>query len=311
MANLDWLGTDAGKSVLNAAGAGLGAWGQAQANKANQQSNAAQLRMSDYYNRQNMLANRASGVLNADPLGADQQYAQRNALLSSILGNYKRSTPGNGAVAGAMGAGSGLTQMMGSLDPSMVNSMFGPQSTMAAITQRHKDLTNLDPRAAQADLGSLYGNEAAAPYVKQMQDWAAAAQHADDQTRAQYESQINALIQQQAANDKPGGFWHNLAKVAAVGGGLAATLMTGGAASPLLIAGIGAGSGALGAWGNGSNPLMGAIIGGAGAYGGAKLGAPGTLTKAVPTTIQPRLPAASLGADVLPTARNKPTYPRL
>lgn len=299
----DFMKGPGGAAAVNAVGGGLSAWGQAQSDKANRQQSAAQsaaqLRQQDYWNQQSQDTQRANGVLNADPLGADQTYAQRNALLHSILSNPRRSAPGDPGVAQAMGSGSGLTQMFANLDPNTIN-MFGPQATMSAITQRHQNLTNLDPRAATPDLTSMYGADAQ-PYVTQMQAYAHAAQNADAQTRAAYDAEITKLINEMAQKEGQPGFWHKLAKVAGVVGGIAATVMTGGTTSPLLIGALGAASGAASSWGSGSNPLMGAIIGGGTAYGGAKLAGPSTsIPNASDIGTINKLPGASLGYGYKP-----------
>ncbi len=68
------------------------------------------------------------------------------------------------------------------------------------------------------------------------------------------------------------GFWHKFAIYAAIAGAGVATAMTAGGASPLLVAAIGAGSGAAGGWGSGGGTraaLTGAALGGAGGYLGA------------------------------------------
>lgn len=265
----NWFGSPGGQGITNAVGAGLSAYGAFQSDGANRKQNASQVAaqqaQQDYWNRQGQNTQRASGVLAADPLGADQRYAQHNALLSAILPNLRnmRSQPGDADVAAAMGASRGGVMNAlptGGLGPETTN-LFGPQATMAAITQRHQELSNLDPNAPTADLGSLYGAENAAPYVQQMQQWAQAAQSADANERQAYEQRINALIQQQAQKDKPGGFWHKLAQVAGMVGGIAAMAIPG--LQPVGALAIGAASGAAGAWGRGGNPLMGAIVGGA------------------------------------------------
>lgn len=265
----NWFGSPGGQGITNAVGAGLSAFGAFQSDGANRKQNAsqfaAQQAQQDYWQRQNQNNQRASGVLAADPLGADQRYAQKNALMSAILPNLRnfKSQPGDPDVAAAMGGNRGGVMNAlptGGLGPETTN-LFGPQATMASITQRHQELSNLDPNAPTSDLGSLYGAEAAAPYVQQMQQWAQAAQTGDAQTRQAYEQRINALIQEQAQKDKPGGFWHKLAQVAGMVGGVAAMAIPGLQGVGALA--LGAASGAAASWGGGGNPLMGAIVGGA------------------------------------------------
>lgn len=280
-----WMGSDGGRAITNAVGAGLQVYGNGQQNKQNAQQQAQQFaansRQQDYWSQQAQNTSRASSVLAADPLGADQKYAQRNALLSAILPNMRnfRSQPGDPGIAAAMGGDRGGVMNAlpaGGLDPNMINAMFGAQSTMGAITQRHQNLTNLDPRAATPDLTSMYG-EQAGPAMQQLQQYAQQAQSADASQRAAYEQQMNQLIQQQAQQDKPGGFWHKLAKVAGTVGAIAALAIPG--IGPLAAAGIGAASGAAASWGSGSNPLMGGVIGGAAGY--ANGGSPNPVPRAL------------------------------
>lgn len=277
---LAFLGTPGGQAVTGFAGAGLSALGNAQEANANRQQNATQYAATsaqNQFNADRADANaKATGVLNADPLGADQKYAQRNALASAILPQLRnaRSTPGDAGVAGAMGSRTGgLSNILpqGGLDPAMVKSMFGTDATASAIAQRHNEINSLDPNAAQPDMAVLFG-PAGAPYQAQMKDWASKLQNASAQTRAAYDAQMKGYIDHMVSQEsESGGFWHTFAKIAGVVGAAAATIMTAGGASPLLVGAVGAGAGASSAFGNNSNPLMGAIMGGATSYAGAKV----------------------------------------
>lgn len=281
----NFMQSPGGAAAINAVGGGVSAYGQYQQNQQNQKQNAQQFAanaaQTDYWNRQNQNSQRAAGVLGADPLGADQSYAQKQALMAAILPQLRNahSTPGDPNIAAAMGSHTGGFRIPeGGFDPMMVAGLYGNNATMGAITQRHKELSNLDPNAPTADLGSMYGDEAK-PYIAQMSQWAQAAQAGDANERANYEQKINALIQENLKKEQGSGFWHKFAKIAGVVGAVAATVMTAGGASPLLVGAIGAGAGAASSWGGGGNPLTGAIIGGASGYGGAKLGGDNTLAK--------------------------------
>ena len=75
--------------------------------------------------------------------------------------------------------------------------------------------------------------------------------------------------------NKDSGILGKVAKAASIAAPIAATVLTGGAASPLMMAGIGAGTGALSSAANGGGwkgALTGAALGGATSFGGAKLG---------------------------------------
>lgn len=279
---LNFLSTPGGAAVTNFAGAGLQAYGQAKEAAANRQQSATQFAATSLQNQYNQdQANkitRASGVLNADPLGADQKYAQRNALMAAILPNLRntRSAPGDAAVAGAMGGSRGgfmNALPANGLDPAMIDSMFGNASTAQSIAQRHQEISSLDPNAPIPNLTPMYGQDAAAP-MAQMQQWASQLQSASAADRAKYDQAmqgyINQMVQQENAQNNSGGFWHKFAQIAGVVGAAAATIMTAGGASPLLAGAVGAASGAVGSAGSGQNPLMGAIVGGGTAYAGAK-----------------------------------------
>lgn len=283
---LDAIGSPGGQALAGMAGAGLTAWQNYQQDQQHLQQGAHQFAAQTLQGQYNADRNReqsaAQGVLNADPLGADQRYAQHNALMSAILPNLRnvQSHPGDAGVAAAMGGNrGGLMSAIpaGGFDPKMIEQKYGDASTMGAIAKRQNELTNLDSRAPQSNLQSMFG-DSAAPYQQQMSDWSTNLQKLQGQEKAAYEQQINAHINamvQQEQSSGGSGFWHKFAKIAGAVGLVAATVMTAGAATPLAAAGwaaLGAGAGAAQSWGSGGSPVMGAITGGAGAAlaGGAK-----------------------------------------
>lgn len=284
---LDYLSTPGGAALINAAGGGLAAYGQYQQNQGNQKQQALQFAATSLQQQrqqdQNNQMTRAAGAIQADPLGADQKFAQHNALLDAILPGMRnqQSHPGDPAISQAMGTRTGGVNSVipqAGFDPNMVKSMFGPESTMNSIVQRHQDISNLDPTSAQPNLSSMYGNDpTAAAAQTQMKDWASKLQTAQGAEKQQYESQmqnyVNQMIQQEG-NDGSG-FWHKFAKIAGYVGLATAVVLTAGAATPLAAAGfaaLGAASGAAQSWGSGGSPLQGAITGGLGTAVGGKIG---------------------------------------
>lgn len=279
---LQFLGTPGGQAVTGLAGQGLSAYGAYQQNQQQQQQSANQFAATSAQNQFNAdrtdANQKATGVLNADPLGADNRFAQKNALNAAILPNLRNahSTPGDSGVASAMGSRTGgISNILpeGGLDPAMIQSMFGPQATMGAITQRHQEINSLDPNAAQPNLSTMFNSADAAPYQAQMKDWASKLQTATAEQRSAYDAQMKGYIDHMVEQESnTGGFWHKFAQIAGVVGAAAATIMTAGAAAPLTgmalagMAGLGAASGAATAWGSGSSPLMGAIGGGTGPF---------------------------------------------
>lgn len=278
---LSFLSTPGGGALTNLVGSGLQAYGQYQQQQQQLKQSAAQFAANSTQNqfnadRQDQLA-RAAGVLNADPLGADQKLAQHNALLSAILPNLKNTNSGFGS-ANRGGIMAALPQ--NGFDPAMVNQNFGPGATAAAIAQRHQEINSLDPNAATPNLQSLFGNDPAVQkYQPMINQWAQELQQKQGADKAAFEQKLQGYINQMALDeqkqgDSGGGFWSKFAKIASVVGAGVATVMTAGGASPLLAGAIAAGSGAVGGAANGggaSGALQGAILGGATNYLGGKL----------------------------------------
>ena len=243
---------------------------------------------------------RAAGVLEANPLGAMQGYAQKQALQAAILGmlqNFKGYQPG-----GAIGA---ATPAMPKFDFSGVSALYSPDATMAALSQRQQDLSTLNPSAAQYDLSTLYGG-AAQPWMDKNTAHAQNAQAQMTASNGALQDQLSQAIrggidtdnarfeqlmkQQQAQQQKSSGgsgFLGGLLKVAAP----FAALIPG--VGPLAAVGISTGANALGtklqggSWGDAAKSgVMGAATGALGAKlgGTAKptLSTPGATSKALP-----------------------------
>ena len=138
------LNSPAGAAGIQAAGAGLAAYGANKNAAASRQQNAHQF-AADMAQRQleadqQDQRTRAAGVLDAAPLGAEQSFAQKQALLHSILGatrNYS-AVPGDPAVAAAMGSTNqgGMRLPEGGFDPGMLERLFGDEATQASIAAR-------------------------------------------------------------------------------------------------------------------------------------------------------------------------------
>lgn len=281
-----FLASPTGQAATGMVGAGLSAYGQSQQADANRKQSAAQtaaqLIQNQYQNDQSNQISRANGVLNNDPLGANQKFAQKNALLNAILPNLRnvRSQPGDTGVAAAMGGSrGGIMDALGpnGLDPAMIQSMFGPTTTMGSIAQHQKELSTLDPNAPVQDMSSMFGS-AGADQTAQLQQFAQTLQSKQGADKAAYEQHLQQYIDQMAQKEQGDGFWHKFAKVAGIVGAGVATVMTAGGASPLLAAAVAAGSGAASGWGGGGGvkgALLGAAVGGAtaGLGGGAASGA--------------------------------------
>jgi hypothetical protein len=175
-----FLQSKGGATIAGAAGAGLTAYGVGQQQRAisdfNFRKKMLEIILRARQSDQKAALATATGSLNADPLGASQGYAQRNALMSAILPNLRpaQSRPGDPAVASAMRPAGGSMFQMGPVD----QRPFSPTATLQALARRDGEALNLNPFTPTTDLGSMYG-EAAEPYVdgvkrKQEQQQAAA-----------------------------------------------------------------------------------------------------------------------------------------
>lgn len=161
------VGSKGGQTLINAAGAGMAAYGQnkqAEADRAmTARQFAANMAQRQLESDRDFQQRGATAAANADPLGANQQFAQRNALLAAILPGLRNfsSTPGDPRVAAAMGKNSGgLRLPEGGLPPEMLERLFGDAATQASIAQRSKEISAINPNGPAANIESLYGQSA-------------------------------------------------------------------------------------------------------------------------------------------------------
>lgn len=265
-----------GPAAINAAGGALSAYGSYQQNQQQLAQNALQFAATQQQNQYNtekaQNAQNAAGVLGADPLGADQQFSQHNAMLAAILPGFNRGALSSAGSSGRLG-NMGVSQVQ--YDPEMVKAMFGPDATMNSIAQRHAELNNLDANAPTPNLTASYGTQGNAPAVQaNMQTYQTQLQGFNAQQKAAFETQMKSYTDQMVAQENQqndtGGFWHTFAKIAGVVGSVAAIALTGGiAGAPLMpvlgaiLGGASAGASALGNGASGGTALGSAIIGSA------------------------------------------------
>jgi hypothetical protein len=294
------LGSKGGQTALAAAGAGLQAYGQAQQLSQNKKLAAAQMKQqADQFaatqgenqlnSDRNFQAQQAQGALAASPLGANQNFAEKQAILKALLGGARNVSfsPGDASVAAAMGSRSGGMQLpAGGLDPAMMERLFGDNATQTSIAQREKQIGQVNPNNPTFNMGSLFGESADGSenaFTTDIRTANKTALDAQDAEHARQRAIIQAAIDDQvngatqAGQQAQGSSWKKkLAKAAILAGAVTATAMTGGAAAPLIGMAAGAGTGAIdGGW-------KGALMGGAtGALtGGLGGGAGGSVVKA-------------------------------
>ena len=282
LANIgNFLNTPAGQAGIGALGGLLAARDQnAQSDKqlaAEQGMSAQRLQADLLTQQQNDARQRQAAVLDASPLGANQNFAAQQALLSGIAGmagsgGFRPSDP---AVAAAMPTGGNLT-----LPPEVVAALqqaHGQQATAASIAQRQMDLTRMDPGRGDAGtldtlgLGDTSGlAEHLATFQKAQQDEAAASAQKREALMRALDNNPTQSTQPEAQKSTP--WWKKALKVASIAAPIVAAPFTGGTSLALIGAGAGAASSAL----NGGG-LKGAILGGTlgaatGGLGGAANG---------------------------------------
>jgi len=161
---LDILGSKGGQTAVNAVGAGLAAYGankQAEADRAmTEQQFAANMAQRQLENDQQNRMAQTTNAAAANPLGTEQNFAQKQAILKAILGNTQNFsiTPGDPRVAAAMGSMSGGARLpQGGFDPAMLDRLFGDAATQSSIAQHSKQIGQINPTAPVADLNTLFG----------------------------------------------------------------------------------------------------------------------------------------------------------
>lgn len=268
----NFLNSPGAAALINAAGGAATAYGNNQQSEAQRQQNASQFAATQLANQSQQDRTNAQAALT--PLGESQNFVARNSLLDSILPNLRNFD--YSSKSGHPTQGGFLPE--GGLDKGMIDSLYGSTPTLESLAQRSKQLSAINPQAPQENFGNLggYGDQKAQPFMDSTQKYQQIMQAAQGGQR----DQINQLLQQgldeENKSDNPSdGFWHKFAKWAGIAGAGVATVMTAGAASPLLAAAIGAGAGAASGWGSGGGAkgaLLGAGLGAAGpAIGSAGL----------------------------------------
>jgi hypothetical protein len=281
------------QTLIAAGGAGLQSYGASKSAGADREQNAQQFaaNMAQRQAENNMtdVRSRQIAAEGASPLGGDQQYAQRNAILQALLSNARNYsfTPGDPRVAAAMGNGNnpgGMRLPEGGLDPAMLQRLYGDASTQGAIAQHAKAVGQINPNAPPPDFHNLYGmgeQGTENPFMTDVRTSNDNARVAQEAERARSESVINRAIDEDVngtKQKKKGGILKKIAKYALMAAPIVAAPFTGGASLALIGAASGAAAGAMDGGG-----IKGALTGGA--LGAIPLGGGGLAKGAVKPTL--------------------------
>ncbi len=142
---LDFLGSPGGAAAIRAAGGAAAAYGQAQSADANRQVIGA-YRGAQVLQNESYLDRLAASAAQA-PIGESQSFVGRNSVLNVLLPTMRNFDSHTGQ---RPGRGSFLPE--GGLDPTMVNSLYGPGATLESLAQRGKQLAAVNPSAPQENL---------------------------------------------------------------------------------------------------------------------------------------------------------------
>lgn len=293
------LGSRTGQAAMTLGGGlltGMAASGDNAAARAqNAQQFAANARMDLAESDRSDARSRAVSAAQLSPLGENEEFASRQALARALLPTLRNAkmTPGDPAVAAAMGTSTGGFRLPeGGLPPEAM-AHFSEQATANAIARRAGMVANVDPNAPGVDFAGMgFGNDvatAAQGSADAYQNERLTAQQ-QERTRTQelLEAALNKDYTAQAAQKKnSGGFWRTLGKVASFAAPIVAAPFTGGTSLALIGAGAGAANAALSGKGLGGIAL-GAGMGALGTKGLA--GKPGALAS---KPLQPFSPYAA------------------
>lgn len=182
-----FLNSPAGSALINGAGQAFSAYGQGQEADANRGLTAAQFAAGQVASQSGQ--DRQNAQAAATPLGENQNFAAKNALLNAILPNMRNISYAKGSQPSAQG---GILPP-GGLDKGMVDSLYGSTPTLESLALRQKQTAAINPQAPQDNLGAYGGfGDKAAPYnagVKTYQDEQATKQ---DNQRSLIQQYINA-----------------------------------------------------------------------------------------------------------------------
>lgn len=225
---LEKMGSTGGQTLLSGLGGlfeGYGASKQADANRqAGAATTEAELRQRQFENQQNDLRARQMAAPGMLPMGAEQGFAQRQALAKALLGGARnvKFTPGDPDVASAMGSYTGGMRLPeGGFDPAMLERLYGDNATQASIAAYQKAVGQVNPNLKMLDLGTLFGNSVDGSENAFTTDVRTSNQNALNQQLDQSAKERQAVIQAlQAGQPKKGG------KAGSILGGIAKTAAT-------------------------------------------------------------------------------------
>ncbi len=245
-----------------------------------------------FYNQANM--DRATGrqaLLNASPLGAEQQLAYQMARargLSGVAENFQPVMPTSADIAGLIRP---TTNVLGAFTTPDFRQAISPEATARSIAERRKALAGVDPTFQFGSMGdyglpnlekevATYAQGVAADRLGRenllqdllLQQTKAAAAFPQTVAQAQGMQGVPPSQTTQAQKPKKNAWWKKVLNVAATAAPIVAAPFTGGTSLALIGAGAGALKGALS--GGAKGALTGAAMGAAtSAIGGGAAGA--------------------------------------
>ena len=200
------------KGAASVAGAGITAYAGMKQNSSNQRQSASEFaatmaqRQRESSSGQRLSA--ATSAAAAAPLGANENYTARNAMLSSILPGLRNVSISSAdpAVRAATPTITGGLRLPEGGIPASAFAALGPRATASAIANRQKHITNIDPTAPGIDLASMgFDADAMAGLDEGMGGYQASALSEQQQAESDQQSQLHDALQQNysAGGPKP------------------------------------------------------------------------------------------------------------
>lgn len=256
MGNINWsrigqiLGSPAAQNIMGVAGAGISAYAGNNQQQQNARQQAAQFaaQMAAQYGNQleGNRQNAAVAAASASPLGANENFANQQALRLAVLSQLRNPsvTAGDPGVAAAMPKITPAFSLpQGGLSKETL-AHLSPQATAGAIAQRQQHISSIDPYAPGVNFGRMgFSSDVAGGVQRETDAFQAGARGRFDAQQADQRAQIQAALQQSYANSEPekkkgGGFLGGLGSILKVAAPIAGTFI-GGPALGAAIGGIG------------------------------------------------------------------------
>lgn len=188
------VGSPLGQLAIGTVGSYLSSKAQSDQAEANRQLTAEQY--AGNMTNQQGVQDRQNAVAAQTPLGENQNFAARNAMLNAILPNMR-----NISYAKGTGQGQGGMLPQGGLDPNLINSLYGATPTLESLTQRQNQLAAINPTAPKPNFQNLgFTQDQVKPFQTTMDQYQQGQSGRQDEQRKAVQQYINDNLRGQGGN---------------------------------------------------------------------------------------------------------------